>query len=573
MTIAWRLLKLARPHWQWMLLGTLLAIITTLANISLLAISGWFLAAMAAAGLAGVTMNYFTPAGVIRFLALVRTAGRYAERLVTHNATLKLLSELRVWFYQHLEPLAPTHLQHYQSGDLLSRVQSDIDHLDNFYLRVLLPVLVAVFVLPLLAYFLLKYDLLVTLLTIFSWLLIGLVLPYFFAKQQTQLGGEIVKTSGQLRTHIIDGMQGIRELRLFQAQDKHLEQAQTQNEALQRQQLKHNRISSYSTASQLFIINLVIWIMLWWLIPQVQQEQRVPTDLALLVLFVLSSFEAVIPIALAFSYWGEIKTSATRLFSIIDQPPTRPDPQNPASPPKSSDIEFKQVEFMYQDKQPVLRQLNLTIKQGEHIAIVGASGAGKSSLAQLLLGYYQAQSGTITLGKTPINQLSGEQLRDQITLVNQHPHLFAATIRDNLLIAKPDTTENELFEACEIAGLADWIHSLPNGLDTWLGETGYGLSGGQARRLSIAQAILHDTPIMILDEPTEGLDPITEKAVMQSLLTHLQHKTVILITHRPNLLQSMDCVFVLKEGQISAFGKHEKLLKNNRDYTNLLQYF
>lgn len=573
MIIAWRLLKLARPHWQWMLLGTLLAIITTLANISLLAISGWFLAAMAAAGLAGVTMNYFTPAGVIRFLALVRTAGRYAERLITHNATLKLLSELRVWFYQYLEPLAPTHLQHYQSGDLLSRVQSDIDHLDNFYLRILLPILVAVFILPLLAYFLLKYDLLVTLLTAFSWLLIGLVLPYFFAKQLTQLGEKIVKTSGQLRTHIIDGMQGIRELRLFQAQDKHLEQAQAKNEALQQQQLKHSCISSYNTASQLFIINLVIWLTLWWLIPQVQQEQRVPTDLALLVLFVLASFEAVIPVALAFSYWGEIKTSATRLFSIIDQPPIRPDPQNPASPPKSSDIEFKQVEFMYQDKQAVLRQLNLTIKQGEHIAIVGASGAGKSSLAQLLLGFYQAQSGVITLGEIPINQLSGEQLREQITLVNQHPHLFAATIRDNLLIAKPNATEIELLEACEIAGLTDWIDSLPNGLDTWLGETGYSLSGGQARRLSIAQAILRNTPIMILDEPTEGLDPITEKAVMRSLLTHLQHKIVILITHRPNLLQPMDSVLVLKEGQISAVGKHEELLKNNRDYANLLQYF
>ncbi|MBY4675704.1 thiol reductant ABC exporter subunit CydC [Marinobacterium arenosum] len=573
LALLWRLLRLAKPHWRWMALGTLLSLLTLLANIGLLAISGWFLAAMAAAGLAGVTMNYFTPAGVIRFLAIVRTAGRYGERLVTHNATFKLLSELRVWFYRRLEPLAPAGLQGLRHGDLLSRLQADIDALDHFYLRVLLPGLVALVAVPLLLLVIANYDGPLALATGLALLLAGVLIPLWLGGATRAAGRATVRDGARLRAALIDGVQGLRELILYRAADRHAEQCRQFSESLADQQQRINHCAATALLASTLVVGLLVWAALWWLIPQVTSGTRPAVELVMLVLLVMASFEAVQPLPLALEQLSTTLAAARRLFDLADQPPLRPEPACPVELPNSHQLELVDLRFRYSPEQPpLLRGIDLQIEPGEKIALVGASGAGKSTLVQLLLGFWPLEAGQIRLGGQSIDRLPADRLRERFAVVSQHSHLFNATVADNLRLADPTASDEALQQACRAAGIHPLIASLPDGYQTYIGEGGRGLSGGQQRRLAIAQALLKPAPILILDEPTEGLDPITEREVGETLAQAMVDRTVILISHRPALLSHMDRVLLLEDGKLQAEGPHQTLLANTR-YAELMHWF
>lgn len=545
-----RLLMLARPHWLWLSVGILLSLITLLANIALFSVSGWFIAAMAAAGIAGVSINYFTPSGVIRFLAIVRTAGRYAERLVTHNATFLLLSHLRHWFYQKLEPLAPAGLHQYRSSDLLSRLQADIEQLDNFYLRIALPVIVALICVPLLysvsAYY---YQPLALLLTS-ALVITGGFLPIWVAQKSKCSGAVISVEQQQLSTAIIDGLQGMRELEIYAASDSQKARVIACSEQLAKTQTQLNNVNANAQAISLGIINICIWSSILLLSQALIDKQIQSGDLIMLLLLVIAAFETVQPLPLAFEQLSSTLAAAKRLFHLADQKPLREEPTAPKqiddlAAQKCLDITINSLSFSYPDsrQQLAVKDLTLQVNQGEKIAISGSSGSGKSTVVQLLQGFYPSPVNSILIGGIDINQCTGEALRSQISLVSQNCYLFSASIRDNLMLANPKATEEQLKQACDTARASEFIEQLPQGLDTWLGETGKGLSGGQARRVHIAQALLKDAPILILDEPTEGLDPITEQTVMGAIWQLMEDKTVILITHNPRLLKAVDRVY------------------------------
>ncbi|MFT5708470.1 MAG: ATP-binding cassette subfamily C protein CydC [Oceanospirillaceae bacterium] len=550
-----RLLALARPHWQWLSVGILLSVITVLANIALLSVSGWFIAAMAAAGIAGVSINYFTPSGVIRFLAIVRTAGRYGERLVTHNATFLMLAHLRHWFYQKLEPLAPAGLHQYRSSDLLSRLQADIEQLDDFYLRIALPVIVALITVPIVYavanYFYppLAFTLLIALISS------GVLLPLWVAKRSQKSGSMISTEQQQLSTAIIDGLQGMRELEIYGASAAQKAHVLRCSQQLSDTQTQLNNVNANAQSVSLTIINICIWCSLLLLSNAVINSEIKNGELIMLLLLVIAAFETVLPLPLAFEQLSSTLAAAKRLFQLADQPPVRAEPLKPRSidllsSKQQLNISIKQLSFSYPntDQHNVINNFSMNIQQGEKVALTGKSGSGKSSIVQLLQGFYPCDGGMISIGSLSesidINDCSGDALRAQISLVSQSCYLFAATIKDNLLLANPKATDEQLAQACSIAS-CDFIADLPQGIDTWLGETGKGLSGGQARRIHIAQAILKNSPILILDEPTEGLDPITEQAVMAAIWQLMADKTVILITHNPRLLRSVDRVYSL----------------------------
>lgn len=576
MTEFWRLLKLAKPHTLWFLLGITLALVTTLANIALLAISGWFLAAMAAAGLAGVTMNYFTPSAIIRFLAITRTAGRYAERLVTHNATFKLLSQLRVHFYQAIEPLAPAVLQQHHSGDLLSHLQHDIDTLDHFYLRIVLPFAVAGIALPCIAAIIFSYDYNVLITACIAWFILGLALPYWIKSRNQAIGKTIQYATANYRTQLVDGLQGMRELIIYQASSHYLDQAKQSQQTLIQYQGKLRQSNAYSQALSLGVIHITVVITLALLtLKQSELSTQAPApEIALLILLVLASFEAVLPLSLAFEKWSETHTAAKRLFNLMDQAPARKEPSQLSPALEQASIQFDNVSFSYPEQtKPALNQLSFKLKAGKKLAIVGRTGAGKSSIAQLLLGFWQHQAGEIYLGHSNINQFHSEDLREHITYVSQSTHLFTATIADNLRLANPQANQEAIEQACQAVDLHHFIKQLPNGYDTWVGSSEANLSGGQARRLSIAQALLKPASVVILDEPTEGLDPITEQTMINNLLEKMSNKTLIFITHRPHLLKQMDQVILLEQGKAQAIDTHLNLIKKNRHYRELLHYF
>lgn len=546
-----RLLAYYRPFYAWMALGVLASTATLLANVTLMATSGWFITSMALAGAAQASMNYFTPAAIIRGAAIVRTGGRYAERLITHQATLRLLSALRVWFYRRLEPLAPSALQGHHSADLLSRIRADIDTLDNFYLRLLVPVFSAVLVGTLLVVYLAGYGLALAWVLLFTLIAAGAVLPWVVSKMARVPGRRKLALLTRQRAALVDSVQGMAELLVYGAAVGQVERVRQGSRELVAEQSQLAQVQGLSRAGLLWLSGFALWLMLWVAIPMVGQGTLTKPDLALLALFTLAAFEAVMPLPQAFQAFGETLAAARRLFEIVDKPPVVKEPADPSPEPRHYGIRFDAVSFTYPGSAaPVLDNMALTLEQGERITIMGPSGAGKSTLVNLLVRFYDPDSGSVTLGDIPLTRFQGEDIRRYFAVVSQHTHIFTATIRDNLLLADPSASQEAIERACRVARIHDDILAMPDGYDTWLGEAGATLSGGQARRIAIARALLKDAPILILDEPTEGLDATTASEVLDALDRVAEGRTVILITHRRLRGERFGEVWALLDGAL-----------------------
>lgn len=548
MTELWRLLSLFQHYRGWMALGVFLSFLTVLANVGLMAVSGWFITAMALAGVAGVSMNYFTPSALIRLAAIVRTAGRYGERLVTHEATFRLLTELRVWFYERIEPLAPAVLENYHSGDVLSRIRADIDTLNNMYLRLLVPVAVAVLATLVFVVALLFYHPLLAVVELSLLLVAGVLIPWLMNRWGHTTGKQMVKTSAQLRAALVSDLQGMGELLVYGAAESHAIRIRQLSHDLAAQQQVMSRLSGFAQGALGLCANLTLWLMLLLAIPLVRDGTLAPPELAMLALFALASFEAVAPLPLAFQSLGETLAAARRIFALADSLPAVSEPTQPLPPPEHWDLRLTDVSFAYSPATPtVLHGFNLDWPQGRKVAIVGASGAGKSTLISLLLRFREPTSGQILLAEQPLAHYHSEDLRRHMAVVPQQTHLFNATIRANLLLAKPDATPEELEAVCRTALLHDFIASQPDGYATWVGETGVKVSGGQAKRLAIARALLKPAKLLVLDEPTEGLDAETAQQLMANLLAWVEARgqSLLLITHQRHGLGAMDQVIRL----------------------------
>jgi len=273
----------------------------------------------------------------------------------------------------------------------------------------------------------------------------------------------------------------------------------------------------------------------------------------MLAFFGMASFEAVAALPLAFSAFGETRSAARRILDLVDTQPAVTEPLAPSSAPQRVDIQFSDVCFTYpQGTQPALRNVSFHLEQGQKLAIRGASGSGKTSLTQLLLKFWAADSGQIMIGDTDLSGLDGQTIRGLCAVVSQQVHLFNTTLAANLFLAKPDATQEQMMDACRAAAILDDILALPNGFETEVGEAATRLSGGQIRRIGIARALLKDAPIIILDEPTEGLDAATEQEVTSALEQLLQNRTALIITHRPHLLVLADLIVTLDAGQIAS---------------------
>ena len=394
MTELSRLWTLFQPYRAWVLGGFLVALLTLVANVALMAVSGWFITAMAVAGASGVAMNYFTPAALIRGSAIGRTAGRYLERLINHEATLRQLAGLRVWFYQHLEPLAPARLQQYHSADLLSRIRADIDALDNLYIRVLVPVLVAATAGIGFFLFTALYDLTLALLLLTMLLVAGVLLPWAARRLGTGPGRRMVAAESELRQLAIDGTQGLSELLVYGAADAHARRLDAASRALIADQDRMSRIAGIGQGAVGLSANLTLWGMLWLGIPLVADGSLAPPQLAMLALFALAAFESVAPLPLAFQQLEATLTAARRLFAIVDAEPAVVDPPGPSPRTRDNGIEIRNLRFSYPGAdRPALDGLDLDLAEGRRVAIVGATGSGKSTLLNLLLGFWRARRG------------------------------------------------------------------------------------------------------------------------------------------------------------------------------------
>ncbi len=540
-----RLLLLFRPCWGWMLFGVLLSLVTIIANVGLLALAGWFITTMGMAGAAGITqVNYFTPAASIRGFAIVRTAGRYAERLVTHEATFRILSNLRSWFYDHLEPLAPAILQNYHSGDLLSRMRADIDHLENFYLRILLPLIVAIIATLLFCLFLNRYDSKLLYVEIFLVLVAGFIIPLIINYYAKPSGERLVKTKSEMRMIAIDSVQGMGEILIYGVGDIQQNKLSLLTNQLNKDQLSQRKFSAFSQSMISLFANLAMLSTLFICIPLITDQKLQPAQLPMLALFILATFEAILPLPLAFQLLPETLTATRRIFSIVDSKPIISEPEQTSPSPKNMDIKFAQVNFSYHQNQ-VLHNLSFNLPAGNNLGIVGKSGCGKTSIVNLLLRFWPHQQGQIIFGDFPIENFHSNDLRQYFSVVSQQSVLFNSTIRANLLLANSDASDQEIDHVCKLAQIDKFISTLPEGYETWVGEAGLRLSGGQARRIIIARALLKDSPILILDEPGEGLDIETETKLLNAIINEYSERSILLITHKKVGLEKMDQVIEL----------------------------
>lgn len=564
-------LALYKRH-KWLLsLGVVLAIITLLASIGLLTLSGWFLSASAVVGFAGAyTFNYMLPAAGVRGAAIIRTAGRYFERLVSHDATFRVLQHLRVFTFSKLLPLSPAGLARFRQGELLNRMVADVDTLDHLYLRVISPLVGALVVILVVTAGLSLLDVGLALTLGGIMLATLLVLPPLFYRAGKPTGEQLTSLRGQYRQQLTGWLQGQAELTIFNASQRYRKQMEQTELNWHDAQRRQSELTALSQALMLLIGGVAVVSMLWLAAGGVGSNSQPGALIALFVFCALAAFEALAPVTGAFQHLGQVIASALRISQIIEQQPEVTFPEQAVARPQQVSLTLDRVSFTYpQQAQPALNNLSLNITAGQHIALLGRTGCGKSTLLQLLTRAWDPQQGEILLNGMPLTQFDEQTLRQTISLVPQRVHLFSATLRDNLLLAKPDASDEALSEVLRRTGLEKLLEDA--GLNSWLGEGGRQLSGGELRRLGIARALLHDAPLMMLDEPTEGLDATTESQVLELLADVMRHKTLLMVTHRLRGLARFNQIIVMDNGQIIEQGNHAELLAKQGRYYQFKQ--
>ncbi|ENM5916029.1 cysteine/glutathione ABC transporter ATP-binding protein/permease CydC [Vibrio mimicus] len=564
-------LKLYKKHWFGLTLGMLLALLTVLASIGLLTLSGWFLSAAAVAGLtiARETFNYMLPGAFVRGFAMGRTAGRWGERVVTHNTTFKLLTDLRVFFFEKLTPLIPGRLSAVRDADMLNRIVADVDAMDHVYLRLINPVTVGVLGIAALTALVAWFDTTLGLTLGGVLLLVLLVWPILFYRLGKHNGQQLTQHKAELRIRTLDWLQGYSELTIFGAEQTYRQAIFTAQEKLLRNQYANAHVSGLAQ-SLLLLANGWILVLMLWLAADGVGGQTPDPMIALIAFATMASVELLMPIAGAFQHLGQTLTSARRLNEIILAKPEVEFTQQPTTHNGQYGIDFNGVNFAYQANKPnTIDEFTLSLPQGHKVAIVGQTGSGKSTLIQLLCRYWDVQAGHITIGGIDIREWRESDLRAAISVVSQRVDILNGTLRDNLKLANAEATDEQLSEILRQVGLEKLLQD--SALNAWLGDGGRQLSGGEKRRIGIARALLHDAPILLLDEPTEGLDKQTERQIMQLLHSHFANKTVLFITHRLINLEQMDAIALIEHGKLVEFGHHHALLAQQGRYHQLTQ--
>ena len=538
-------------------LGALLLLLTLLSALGLLGLSGWFITATGVTALAwaagiAVTLDIYTPGGGIRFFALARTVTRYLERVYNHDTVLRLLARLRQQLFAGMTRTDPMTLARWRASQWVNRLITDVETLDNLYLRLLAPPLVAGVV----------SLLLVAVLAIFSpaaALLAGLVLllllgfaTFGMALAGRNLSARLAALQEQERSQLIEHLQALGELQASHSLHEHQQQRFAAQKRLVNHQAQLQTLIAWGQSLQTLLLQLVVAGSLVLLAAAYQQGVISAPVLVMLPLAIMALQEAYQALPMAFANWGGTLAAAERLNQAtgLQQPESQHEvtllsqKQSHALLQHWQSLEFNQISLSYR-QQTVLEEFSLTLQRGESVAVLAASGTGKSTLAALLAGQLQADQGGVELRSdgtktVPLHQLPESLWLQQLGYLTQQTDLFATSIAENLRLAKPDASDDELWQVLEQVELADEVRGFQDQLETWVGETGRQLSGGQARRLAIARILLKDAPLVIMDEPFRGVDQTTREIIRPRLEQWLQNRTALLLGHQQDQLPKAD---------------------------------
>jgi thiol reductant ABC exporter CydC subunit len=525
----------------------LLGLASAAATIGLLAGSGYVVGR--AASRPGLDALVGILAGV-EVLAFLRGPLRYAERLVGHDATLRALARWRVWLYDCLTPRVPAALAGWRSGDLLTRAIDDVDTLADLYLRTLLPLAIALGS-AVLGLVVTGVILPVGAVALGVPLAIACTVPPFLAWRGAA-GDEAAALGGALSAQVVDAIHGAPDLLAFGADAAVLDRIETLSARVEALDRRHARANALATLCTQVCLGAALVAVLAVAVSAVHAHHLNPVMVAVLPLAALGTFEPIPGIAQAAARVRAVSAAARRLIDLEAVPVPVTDPVDADHLPGGiPEISFSHASLRYApDRLRAFDDVTLAVEPGAHIAVTGSSGAGKSSLVSALLRFWPLEEGVLTVGNVPVTRLSQSDVRGACALVDQRAQLFAGTVRSNVMLGRPDATDLEVETALDAAQLSGWVASLPSRLETPVGNEGVTVSGGERRRLAVARALLAGGPVLVLDEPTAGLDAPLADQLIVDVLAAAGGRSVLLITHRASEAQRCDAVVTLEGGRV-----------------------
>lgn len=519
-------------------LGTL----TVLFGVGLMATAGYLISRAAERP---AILSLTTAIVAVRFFGLARPLARYADRLWSHDLALRALGRVRARFYESIEPLAPAGLEAFRGGDLMSRMIGDVDALQGLYLRGLGPPLVALassaVCVGTAAAFLPAAGAVLAAGLIAG----GVFVPVVASRLAGAARRRQAEARGTLTAEIVDLSRAAPELVVYGAEERMLERVREADRELDRLSRRDAIVGGLGDGLSILVAGLTV---VGVLVVSIDAHAGGSLDrvlVAMLALLALASFEAVGVLPAAARELAGTLASGRRVLELVDREPEIVDPAAPLAPPAGASLELQNVTAGYGGAAPVLSGFGLRLEPGRRVALVGPSGAGKTTVTNLLLRFLDPLAGQVTLDGCDLHEYRQDDVRATFALAGQEAHVFDSTIRANLLLARPDAPEPDLLLALWRVQLDGWVASLPDGLDTLVGEDGSRLSGGQRQRLTIARALLSDAPVLVLDEPTAHLDATTAREVVEQAFAAAGERTVLLVTHREEGLGLVDEVVTL----------------------------
>ena len=552
----WRLLFTVLSPAKWSLvLALIFTFLTVFMNVGLLTVSAWLLAS--AALQPGLTYLSLAIVGV-RFFGVSRAVCRYFERYTSHRMAFQGLYGLRVWFYAHLEPLAPAILKRFGAGDMLGRIMGDIEVLQFFYLRTLIPPVAAIALTVLVAYGVSTIDSTLVMPIVLAALLLGLILPLVVYAHNKQSLKAIGPQQGEYKSLLSDTMDSLEDVISYGNEDLVYHRIQHMMHTVDANKGVIER--GMNLGNTLFLGGVQITVVIVAILAaNALTGAWASVMVAVAAIGTQAWFEALQPMIAAVHHGAESKVATSRLMALTNEPMPVVDPKEPKPFKANRDITFTDVSFGYNKDRCIYEHLRLDIKQGQSVAIVGASGSGKTTLFNMLERLYD-YGGSIYVGDVELKDISIDTWRNALGTITQDTYIFHASFEDNIRLARPDASATDLERAIDRASLRSVVDRLLVGLNTIVGSGGHGLSGGERQRVALARLFLRNPQIVLLDEPLEGLDQVTRKALHRDLMEYVKDKTCLYITHQLEGLEQMDRILFMDKGQIIEDGTYEELI-------------
>ncbi len=549
--VMWRMLGIAKPLAGWMVIAVVTGVAGFCCATGIPVLASW--AALAAAGFSasGATVNLAAVVAVLAAMAVARGVLHYIEQRCNHYIAFRLLAHIRDLVFSALRRLCPAKLAGADRGSLISTLTSDVELLEVFYAHTISPICIAVAMAAVMAAFLGSIHVYLALVALASYALVGIAVPVLISRASGTRGRASRDQAADLSSFVLEGLRGLTQILQYGAGPSRLAQLDRKSSALVETQRELRGSAAQGQAATTGAIMVLSCLQMLLGIRLATTGAVTAQGAVLATVATFSSFGPFVALANLGSTLQPTLAAGDRVLDILDEKPQVEEvPGNGDAAGDFTGIAAEGVSFSY-GAEKILDDVSVEVRPGQIVAVQGRSGSGKSTLCRLLMRFWDVDQGCVALNGDDVREVPTAALRDAEAFVEQDTHLFHDSIRDNLRIAKPDATNEELEAACRAASIHDFIEGLPQGYDTMVGELGDTLSGGERQRLGLARAFLHDSPLLLLDEPTSNLDSLNEGQVLHALDEQRGKRAVVLISHRPSTVAIADKTYSMDSGRVS----------------------